>query len=232
MVANNLFKSRGGQPGGQLNGPQLKRLLREESLDGLATQVPHGQEICRYLRSLRDLYYKSVSKTLDLANYREVVAECITSMKAVHKLGFISITPKCHVITSHMLQYVEKMGMTMYCTDGGITESCHSRLRKTEEKYNTKTVHSLGQGNHAQRLKNSLVFHNCSQYGDLQLLKALDLPSTPAASLDTPEPVVEVVTVGNDTENVENLQSELAASRNRILVTDSKINNMRKLFVL
>ena len=74
------------------------------------------------------------------------------------------------------------------------------------------------------------MFHNCSQYGDLQLLKALDLPSTPAACLDTPEPVVEVVTADNDTENVESLKSELAASRNRILVTDSKIKNMIKHF--
>ena len=55
MIATNLFKSRGGQPGGQLNGPQLKRLLQDKSLDALAPQVPHGQEIVRYLRSLREL---------------------------------------------------------------------------------------------------------------------------------------------------------------------------------
>ena len=109
---------------------------------------------------------------------------------------------------------------SLYCTDGGTTEACHSRLRQTEEKFGTKTVHSLGQGNHAQRLKNSIVFHNCSQHGDIQLVKALDLSSSSPIPLDTPEPMVEVVTAetGHSKEDIVTLQTELAASRNRILV--------------
>ena len=117
---------------------------------------------------------------------------------------------------------MEMKERSLYCTDGGITEACHSRLRQTEEKFGTKTVHSLGQGNHAQRLKNSIVFHNCSQYGDIQLVKALDFSSSSPKPLDTPapEPVVEVVTAetGHGKEDIVTLQTELAASRNRILV--------------
>ena len=63
---------------------------------------------------------------------------------------------------------------------------------------------------------------NCSQYGDIQLVKALDVPPAPAIPAETPK-VVEVVRAGSSQEDIVTLQTELAASRNRILVMTLKV---------
>ena len=63
---------------------------------------------------------------------------------------------------------------------------------------------------------------NCSQYGDIQLVKALDVPPAPAIPAETPK-VVEVVRAGSSQEDIVTLQSELAASRNSILVINARI---------
>ena len=69
--------------------------------------LPNGEEIVRYLRSLRMVHEISVSRALP-SSYPVVMAEFREAFEVVFRLRYANWTPKVHIVYSHFEVTYEK----------------------------------------------------------------------------------------------------------------------------
>ena len=85
--------------GGNFNGNHIRQMWQERNL-GQFLVLPNGEEIVRYLRSLRLVHEISLSRALP-SSYPVVMAEFRAAFEVVFRLGYTNWTPKCHIVYSH-----------------------------------------------------------------------------------------------------------------------------------
>ena len=112
---------RGRNIGGNFNGPDLDKLMRDPALTDLVyvldeAGIANGMEIAEYLRSLRDLYAMCVSKELP-EDWSRAIDEFSAAFHVCHQLELVSWTPKCHIALTHIREYIELTGRSLYCAD-------------------------------------------------------------------------------------------------------------------
>ena len=67
------------------------------------------------------------------------------------------MTTKVHQCHTHIQQYMDRTGESLYCADCSYTESSHGRLRRLEETHNMKTVSNVGSERHIQKQGSAVV---------------------------------------------------------------------------
>ena len=150
---------RRSQVAGNFTGPELKLLLREESLADLAQIIANGVEITQYLRSLRELH-KMVIKKEYSPDHQDYIDNFANRFKVVRELKLVSFTTKCHIILHHMGYYMRETGLSLYTADTSPTESTHSGFKNNQVVHNLLSMHALGSPGQQSRLKRSMMRHN------------------------------------------------------------------------
>ena len=96
--------------GGNFNGNHIRQMWQEQHLDKFLV-LPNGEEIVRYLRSLRMVHEISVSRALP-SSYPVVMAEFREAFEVIFRLRYANWTPKVHIVYSHFevtyKKYLEK----------------------------------------------------------------------------------------------------------------------------
>ena len=67
------------------------------------------------------------------------------------------MTTKLHQCHTHIQQYMDTTGESLYFADCSYTESSHGRLRRLEETHNIKTVSNIGSERHVEKNASGVV---------------------------------------------------------------------------
>ena len=160
------LKKTGEGPGGKFNGPSLKCILKENTIQYLERNLSNPEvsiHYLEYLRAIRELHKICTAKKL--INHEIVIENFRTRFFYLFEHFSLSMTLKIHVIIHHYSFYFDKTGKTMRYTNGEFTESAHSTLRRHEELHNFKTVKNLVTPVHQSRSHRSLVAYNSKKIG-------------------------------------------------------------------
>ena len=150
---------RRSQVAGNFTGPELKLLLREQSLADLTQIIANGQQISQYLRSLRELH-KMVIKKEFTENHQDFIDDFAEKFQVVRELKLVSFTTKCHIILHHIGYYMRETGQSLYTADTSPTESTHSGFKNNQVVHNLLSMHQLGSPGQQLRLKRSMMRYN------------------------------------------------------------------------
>lgn len=180
-----LSRKRANMPGLLLNGKQMDKIIREDNLVLLSECMEKSEILSRYmvavpyLRSLRNLHSLMVAKSLNV-EYPRIIQEFRDLFDQCFNIGFLSETPKVHLLYSHLEDHFRDTGETLWYADtsGEIscihtdkiyltiliflqgTESIHAGLRRSDETHGCHMSHNLGSNIHLQKSLNSVVFFN------------------------------------------------------------------------
>lgn len=169
-----LRLDRSGMPEGY-NGPQIDRVWKEESIELLSKMIPHGGVIvegCQdYLLRLKELYAMCVRYFICLSHisgkyldhyqliyskelpedYVETCHKFRVMFDHMYNMGFLSETPKIHILYSHLEEYLtiqkraaEDRGeqpRSLAMGDCQGLEACHSGLRKSDKRHGCVVKH-------------------------------------------------------------------------------------------
>ena len=117
-----LARERSNMPGLMLNGRQMDKLIREDSLVKLSDLLKKIKSkflvSVDYLRILKKLHSMMVSKTLapDI-EYKTAIKEFHVLFDRVHHLELVNETPKIHLISDHLEDWFDKTRMTLWWAD-------------------------------------------------------------------------------------------------------------------
>ena len=130
--------------GNQFTGPNCDALLKEETLSELQMLLgDSSQDYIRYLASIREM--NSIMVRTDLPedySYEAVVQEFQEAFENVHLRG-ISETPKVHIMSQHVLEYINNNGVTLATTSDEAVETCHQRYQRRDQLFNSKVIKNL-----------------------------------------------------------------------------------------
>ena len=102
-----------------------------------------------------------------------------------------NVTLKCHIILEHYNTYFTRTGKTLRHTNGEFVESCHSQLRKSEERHQFKRVKGLGTPSHQASSNKSLTVYNSTRAfspSSATIQKKKSSPHTPSPLSFSPSP--------------------------------------------
>ena len=153
---------RGNMAGGcSFNGPNLKNLLKLFILSELEKLLGDSSRVwVDYLHSIREMH--AMCSRRELApdySYEEVVAQFDACFEAVHVLG-VSDTPKRHILSCHVLEYLNYEGVTMYSTTDEAVEAVHQVYKRREEVHRLKMTKDVSSHLKKQKSFRTIVLHN------------------------------------------------------------------------
>ena len=76
------------------------------------------------------------------------------------KCDLVAATVKVHIAFSHVEEYMDATGKTLYTADCSSTESTHGAFAKTQHRHGFQVSHNFGTESHKARLLGTLKFHN------------------------------------------------------------------------
>ena len=128
-----LCRKRGNMPGLLLNGKQISKIIREDSLmmlSDMLTEINSKFLISvDYLRSLKDLHVLMVSKSLD-PNFPTIIQRFRDRFNDCFNLGLIRETPKCHLLLDHLEDHMVMTNETLWYADtSGKINCCQARVQ-------------------------------------------------------------------------------------------------------
>ena len=164
MKKHSISKS-GTGPGGQLNGPSIKIILRETSLIELESMLPEEAEhFVSYMRSIRELHRICLAEDLD-QDFPSIIQNVQENFDYLFQNFSLNMTLKVHVILHHYSYYFTNTGKTFKDTNGEFVESLHNSLRLHEESHRMKVVRKLGTPGHMKISQASLASFNVKKAG-------------------------------------------------------------------
>ena len=170
-------REKSNMPGLKFNGRQIDHLLKEHNLDLLKDYLAEigeaelGQATIRYQRCLKRMHSMCVSKTPWL-NYEDECREFRRQFDdMVHKYDLVNETVKGHILYHHLplvLKFnMENNNVSLFLCDTNGLESCHSALRRSDERHSCKITHSQGEKIHEELSIRSVAFYNARTLGYL-----------------------------------------------------------------
>ena len=168
---------RSNMAGLKFNGKQVDHLLKEENLELLKEHLSekgHGElaeATVKYLKCLQRMHQMCVSKTPWL-NYEDECQEFRRQFDdMVDNWQLVNETVKGHIIYSHLptvLKFnLENNNVSLFLADTNKLESCHSALRKSDERHSCKITHRQGEKIHEEYSMRSVCFYNARSLGYL-----------------------------------------------------------------
>ena len=170
-------REKSNMPGLKFNGGQIDHLLKEHNLDLLKDYLAEigeaelGQATVDYLRCLKRMHTMCVSKTPWL-NYEDECREFRRQFdEMLHKYGLVTETVKAHIVYAHLptvLKFnMENNNVSLFLCDTNGLESCHSALRRSDERHSCKVTHAQGEKIHEELSIRSVSFFNARTLGYL-----------------------------------------------------------------
>jgi hypothetical protein len=168
----NKYHIRGGGPGGDLNGPTLKKLMKNKdgSLDELEELVRKENKdltlVINHLKNLNRLNGCVNLKKLDLDECEQAIFTLKTNFQEMQEIFNVSETLKMHILCDHYMDHLELTGETLLETTDETIESVHGKFRKfiyDHGQYSNK----VGSGDHRRKQHWAVVAWNSLNVGDL-----------------------------------------------------------------
>ena len=170
-------RERSNMPGLKFNGKQIDHLLKEENLELLKEHLARGghgdlaEATVKYLKCLQRMHRMCVSTTPwlnyedECREFRRQFDDMVDNWQLVHE------TVKGHIIYSHLemvLKFnMENNNVSLFLSDTNGLESCHSALRRSDERHSCKIVHVQGDKIHEEYSLRSVAFYNARSLGFL-----------------------------------------------------------------
>ena len=130
---------KGSGPGGQFNGPTLKKILENHNgkLDELKEIVSkHGNEFTMFTDFLENLGKLNVAvnlKTLEKELIGGIIGQLDSIFQRLQARFDLSMPLKVHVILHHYMDFFESFGETLLSYSDEVTEAMHSQIRLFED---------------------------------------------------------------------------------------------------
>ena len=164
LKRHNISKS-GQGPGGQLNGPSIKTILKETNLNELESLLPEEAEhFISYMRSIRELHRICIADELD-PDFNLVIQNVQENFDYLYENFGLNMTLKTHVILHHYGFYFSITGKTLKDTNGEYVEALHNTLRIHEDVHRYKVVRKIGTEGHIKKSHKSLSTLNVRMAG-------------------------------------------------------------------
>ena len=167
-----LFHIKGGGPGGEYNGPTLKKILEntEGRLDRLSQIVSqHGQQYNLFIKHLENLgkLNRAVNmKVLDKPKVAEIIEDLGDVFEMLQTEFDLSMPLKIHIILSHYLEFFDEKNESMLSYNDEFTESMHSAIRLFEQSHKYLN-NKKGSKSHQKMQQKSTVHINSLNLGDI-----------------------------------------------------------------
>ena len=152
--------------GGQYNGPELRLVLQAAADGKLPEEIEDREVIAAYCAAILDFYGLCVAKQLD-PNYKARIQNFRDKFFAVYDLkvfgekrDLVAATVKVHIAFSHVEEYMDATGQSLYTADCSSTESTHGAFAKTQQRHGFQVTHNFGTESHEARLLSTVKFHN------------------------------------------------------------------------
>ena len=124
-----------------------------------------AKKMVGFCQSLWDLYKVSVSKTL-CDNWRTFTDRYEAKFRSLHRTIGLMDTLKQHILVSHVPEYFDVTGKTLWASSEEYLETTHSQLRMMEERYRLRTTgRKRGTKDHQERLLRSSYLYNFTRLG-------------------------------------------------------------------
>ena len=166
------FHIKGGGPGGDLNGPTLKKILdnTEGRLDCLSQILSqHGANYGLFIKHLRNLgkLNRAVNcKKLNKPFVESIIQDIGEVFQLLQAEFDLSMPLKIHVILSHYMEFFDAKQETLLSYNDEFTESMHSQLRLFEEAHKYLN-NKKGSKSHKEMQQKSVVHINSLNLGDI-----------------------------------------------------------------
>ena len=107
------LKKSGQSAGGKFNGVDIRLILKESSLQELATMLPvEAEPFLNYFRSIKELHSAVVAKEYSYSLCEKSVFDYEVNFWHLHEQFSLPMTLKVHVILDHYMWYFKEMSMT------------------------------------------------------------------------------------------------------------------------
>ena len=155
LIENHITKE--GYHGGELEGGQCDKLMN--LVDRLETMIPdEHKSIIDAFKAIKYLNKCVSGKILD-ENWKQSIASFEESIMFLHGKYGLSLTPKMHILCTHVAQYIELTGKPLgYVTDQTI-ENAHQLVNRRMER-SQYYVKSLNSDSHGQNLLKGILHVN------------------------------------------------------------------------
>ena len=140
-------RDRSGMAGNILNGRQMDTVCKDENLAKLQLKLEEigegylAQCTVDYIKACKSLYRCCVRKSLD-PDYKAIIRNYTYHFKKLHGLGFVSETPKAHMINSHFEDLMTESGMSFFLYDTNGLEAVHAALKKSDIRHGCMCTHA------------------------------------------------------------------------------------------
>ena len=171
VIAYILIYLKGSGPGGQFNGPTIKKILENQhgKLDQLHDIVSKkGVDYTLFIQHLVNLGHLNSAvnmKTLDKELVGKIVQNLGNIFQQLQEKFDLSMPLKMHVILHHYQDFFELSGETLLTYSDEITEAMHSQIRHFEEAHRYIN-NKKGSTSHARMQHRSTVHLNSINFGD------------------------------------------------------------------
>ena len=156
--------------GGSMTGPDVRHLYSDQVAGDLREELNNaddtlGDDVFQFLKAVEAVWGLCNAKKLN-DKYQDIVDEFERTLRRLFERIRMPCTPKSHVVISHFPQYFALHKKTMWLTSDEPIETCHSVMRKFEERhcYHT-TKRFYGTYLHKQRALNSIILFNFLRLG-------------------------------------------------------------------
>ena len=167
------LKKSGDGPGGKFNGPKVKHIIKEKTLDELENILPKEEYIfISYLRSIRELHRVSITSNFEEAEAELALFDFEHNFFNLYEIFGLNMTLKIHIIIHHYRWYFTNTGIFFKDTNGEFGETVHSTLKKFELGRGFKVSRRIGTDHHLLKAHQSISSFN-----------ALKMGGTPAKSM-------------------------------------------------
>ena len=182
--SNNLKKS-GDGPGGKFNGPKIKHIIHEETLEEIENLLPaEASPFITYLRSIGELHTICITSKFTEDGWKSALFNFEQNFFYLYEVYHINMTLKVHVILAHYKFYFEKTGKNFKDTNGEFGETLHSTLKNFEARKGFTIKRRIGDDRAVITGHQSISTINALHMGSFRA-KDMTLRS-PASSLRSP----------------------------------------------
>ena len=160
------LKKSGQSGGGKFNGVDIRLIIKESSLQELATMLPvEAEPFLNYFRSIKELHSAVVLKEYSYSRCEKSVFDYEVNFWHLHAQFSLPMTLKVHVILDHYMWYFKEMGTNFHDTNGDYVEAVHYSLEGHENKRKYMVSRKIGTDEHLRKAISSHTSFNSLRVG-------------------------------------------------------------------
>ena len=166
FIKKHGLKKSGDGPGGKFNGPKVKHIIKDTTLEELEQILPNEEILfISYLRSIRELHRMCITSNFEEADAKLALFNFEHNFLNLYEMFNLNMTLKIHIILHHYRWYFQRTGKNLKNTNGEFGETVHSTLKKFELGRGFKVSRKLATDHHLLKAHQSISTFNALKMG-------------------------------------------------------------------